>query len=392
MKNRDIALTDAQRSMVEANMDVVRWVIRTSIQVNEQRYGFGYDDLFQEGCIWLCKAAVTYDPDGGASFPTYAQRVVENGLRTYCRLQHSKELRSFPVSEIFDTEADSRRAMASGIRSFQEQLRKCRTGYFDFYLLHALNRGNWETVKRCGLYDFVRRMQKEGKIRYVGFSFHDSPDVLKTIAEAHPWDFVQLQINYLDWHNYRSREQYEIVTKLGIPVIVMAPLRGGTLATLTPEATKILTTSAPDASPADWAFRYVASLPNVICVLSGMNRMDHLKENLRVYSPLRPLSDSERLTLASALAAYQKVDSVPCTACNYCVPCPVEVAIPRVFGAYDQYKIDGNFAAFKKAIDALPNEGGPASCVSCGVCLKKCPQKIDIPTQMKRIAAELKKK
>ena len=235
-------------------------------------------------------------------------------------------------------------------------------------------------------------MQKEGKIRHVGFSFHDTPDVLKTIAEAHPWDFVQLQINYLDWHNYRSREQYEIVTKLGIPVIVMEPLRGGTLATLTPEATKILKTSAPDASPAEWAFRYVASLPNVICVLSGMNRMDHLKENLRVYSPFRPLSDSERLTLASALAAYQKVDSVPCTACNYCVPCPAEVAIPRVFGAYNQYKIDGNFAGFKKTIDALPNEGGPASCVSCGVCLKKCPQKIDIPSQMKRIAAELKKK
>ena len=122
MKNKDIALTDAQRSMVEANMDVVRWAIRTSIQVNEQRYGFGYDDLFQEGCIWLCKAAVTYDPDGGASFPTYAQRVVENGLRTYCRLQRSKELRSFPVSEIFDTEADNHRAMASGIRSLQEQL------------------------------------------------------------------------------------------------------------------------------------------------------------------------------------------------------------------------------------------------------------------------------
>ena len=119
MKNRDIALTDAQRSMVEANMDVVRWAIRTSIQVNEQLYGFGYDDLFQEGCIWLCKAAAAYDP-GGASFPTYAQKVVENGLRTYCRLQRSKERRCFPVSEIFDTEADG--VMASGIRSFQEQL------------------------------------------------------------------------------------------------------------------------------------------------------------------------------------------------------------------------------------------------------------------------------
>lgn len=119
MKKKDIALTDAQRDMVETNMDVVRWAIRTSIQVNEQLYGFGYDDLFQEGCIWLCKAAATYDP-GGASFPTYAQKVVENGLRTYCRLQRSKERRCFPVSEIFDTEADG--VMASGIRSFQEQL------------------------------------------------------------------------------------------------------------------------------------------------------------------------------------------------------------------------------------------------------------------------------
>lgn len=122
MKNKDIALTDAQRDMVEANMDTVRWAIRTSIQVNEQLYGFGYDDLFQEGCIWLCKAAVTYDPEGGASFPTYAQKVVENGLRTYCRLMHSKERRSFPVSEIFDAEADDRCAVAAGIRSFQEQL------------------------------------------------------------------------------------------------------------------------------------------------------------------------------------------------------------------------------------------------------------------------------
>ena len=119
MKKKDIALTDAQRDMVETNMDVVRWAIRTSIQVNEQLYGFGYDDLFQEGCIWLCKAAATYDP-GGASFPTYAQKVIENGLRTYCRLQRSKERRCFPVSEIFDTEADG--VMASGIRSFQEQL------------------------------------------------------------------------------------------------------------------------------------------------------------------------------------------------------------------------------------------------------------------------------
>ena len=122
MKKNDVALTDTQREMVEANMDVVRWAIHTSIRVNEQLYGFGYDDLFQEGCIWLCKAAVTYDPSGSARFPTYAQKVVENGLRTYCRLLRSKERRCFPVPEIFDMAEDSACVRASNVRSLQEQL------------------------------------------------------------------------------------------------------------------------------------------------------------------------------------------------------------------------------------------------------------------------------
>lgn len=159
MKKKDIALTDAQRDMVEMNMDVVRWAIRTSIQVNEQLYGFGYDDLFQEGCIWLCKAAATYDP-GGASFPTYAQKVVENGLRTYCRLQRSKERRCFPVSEIFDAEADSRCAVASGIRSFQEQLAE----------VDALSL--LESAKRQ--YDGVARLGIEAmQLKFIGLSNTD---------------------------------------------------------------------------------------------------------------------------------------------------------------------------------------------------------------------------
>lgn len=160
MKNKDIALTDAQRDMVEANMDTVRWAIRTSIQVNEQLYGFGYDDLFQEGCIWLCKAAVTYDPEGGASFPTYAQKVVENGLRTYCRLMRSKERRSFSVSEIFDAEADDRCAMAAGIRSFQEQLAEV-----DALSLLESAKQQYDGVARLG----IEAMQ----LKFVGLSNSD---------------------------------------------------------------------------------------------------------------------------------------------------------------------------------------------------------------------------
>lgn len=158
MKKKDIALTNAQRDMVEANMGVVRWAIHTSIRVNEQLYGFGYDDLFQEGCIWLCKAAVTYAPDGGAGFPTYAQKVVENGLRTYCRLQRSKGRRCFPVSEIFDTEADG--VMASGIRSFQEQLAE----------VDALSL--LESAKRQ--YDGVARLGIEAmQLKFIGLSNTD---------------------------------------------------------------------------------------------------------------------------------------------------------------------------------------------------------------------------
>lgn len=271
---------------------------------------------------------------------------------------------------------------------FNEQLKKCRTPYFDFYLLHALNASGWKTVERLGLYDFVRKMRDEGKIRKIGFSFHDTPEVLKTIASAHPWDFVLLQINYLDWYNYRSREQYEIVTELGIPVLVMEPLRGGTLASLTPAASKILKTSAPDASTASWALRYAASLPNVLCVLSGMTEEAHLHDNIRTFTPFKPLSDSERMTLNSALAAYRKTDSVPCTACDYCVPCPAEVQIPHVFSAYNQYQISGDKKAFQKEIASLVE--GPSACVDCGTCIKKCPQQIKIPTELQRVLSVLK--
>ncbi len=276
-------------------------------------------------------------------------------------------------------------------RIFNEQLRKCRTEYFDFYLLHALGAARWKAVEKFRLFEFAQRMRDAGRIRKIGFSFHDSPEQLKIIAGAKPWDFVLLQINYLDWYDYRSREQYEIVTKLGIPVLVMEPLRGGTLAALNPAAVKILKTANPKASPASWGLRYAASLPNVLCVLSGMSLPEHMEDNLRTMSPFHPLTENERMTLNSALAAYRQTDSVPCTVCEYCIPCPAGVEIPRVFAAYNQYKISGDGAAFRKTIAALPEDGGPDACVNCEACLKKCPQKIDIPTRLKRVAAELKK-
>lgn len=274
-------------------------------------------------------------------------------------------------------------------RIFNEQLKKCQVDYFDFYLIHALNSFNWEKVKEFNVYDFLLKKKQEGKIRNLGFSFHDSPEVLKTIAETNKWDFAMIQLNYLDWDLYRSKEQYEILTRNKIPVWVMEPLRGGALASLNKAATDILHNAAPGESNASWALRYAGSLPNVTCILSGMTLPEHLEDNIKTMTPFKPLSDPERNVLDKALAAYKSSGAIPCTSCRYCMPCPVGVDIPRIFGLYNQYKITGNSWLLKNGISALPEDARPDACVDCGMCLKKCPQQLNIPAELKKIQNEL---
>lgn len=271
---------------------------------------------------------------------------------------------------------------------FNTQLKKCKTQYFDFYMLHALNNNSWNKAKRLKVYEFLAQKKAEGKIRKLGFSFHDTPEVLKDIASAYPWDFAQIQLNYLDWTVYRSKEQYEILTAKGIPVIVMEPLRGGVLATLNKSATEILSKAAPGKSNASWAFRYAGSLPNVLITLSGMTCMEHLEDNIKTFSNFKPLSAEEQKTLASALAAYQKSLTIPCTDCRYCMPCPVGVEIPKIFALYNQLKLSGKRGVFLRSYKALDEDAQASACVACGKCVKACPQKIDIPKQLKKIAQD----
>ena len=284
-----------------------------------------------------------------------------------------------PVSRL-RTEADVERI-------FNEQLEKCRVGYFDFYLLHALNAGSWQKAQKLKVYEFLKKQKDAGKIKYLGFSFHDTPKVLQKITSAHPWDFAQIQLNYLDWTIYRSRQQYGILTKLGIPVIVMEPLRGGALATLNAEAREVFKKSAPDASVASWAFRYAGSLPNVLCVLSGMTMTEHLEDNIKTFTDFKPLDPGEQQVIKNALAAYQKSGVTLCTGCRYCMPCPVGVNIPENFKIYNGYKLSGNKNRFQRSYDRLKDKQKASACVSCGLCTKKCPQKIDIPAILKQIAA-----
>jgi len=272
---------------------------------------------------------------------------------------------------------------------FQEQLKRCKADYFDFYLIHSQDASNWAHTKRLHVYEFLKKKKDAGFIRRLGFSFHDSPEVLKEIAVAYPWDFAQIQLNYLDWDLYRSREQYEILTKAGIPVIVMEPLRGGSLASLNPRATDILKKANPGSGNASWAFRYAASLPNVLTVLSGMSLPEHLEDNLKTFSPFKPLTDPERKELAKALEAYRKQLAIPCTGCRYCMPCPAGVEIPRIFGHYNQYKVNGNRWLFRNSYNTIPEESRASECVNCGKCVKHCPQHIDIPRQLRKVALEV---
>lgn len=284
---------------------------------------------------------------------------------------------------MMNTEADNE-------RFFKEQLERTKAGYFDFYFLHWLNEAHWKKAKEIKTLEFMKKMKEEGIIRHIGFSFHGEPETLKEIAESYPWELVQIQLNYLDWELCRSGEQYEVLTKLGIPVSIMEPLKGGTLVKLTPESKKVFDDANPKVGTASWGLRYAASLPNVQVVLSGMSDLAQMEDNIKTFSPMVPLTDEERKVIAQALAVYRKSGAVPCTACRYCSPCPFGVSIPRNLALLNQVK--GGLPLFhaKLVYDAMKEKERASACVGCGACKKKCPQQIDIPSFMKQIAADFK--
>ena len=275
---------------------------------------------------------------------------------------------------------------------FNEQLQKCGVDYFDFYLIHSLNAERFETVQKLHIFENLCELKAKGKIRHIGFSFHDKPDVLERILAAHDWEFAQIQLNYLDWELQDARRQYELIEQKGIQCTIMEPVRGGMLATLTPEAVDCFQQANPNVSTASWAIRYAASLPNVLTVLSGMTNFDHVTDNVATMEAFRPLSQQEREVIDHALAAYRKAVTIPCTGCRYCMDCPAGVSIPEVFAAYNRYATSKSRSMFEELYHALDAGQRADNCVACGTCLPKCPQHIDIPKHMKEIAALAEKK
>ncbi len=273
-------------------------------------------------------------------------------------------------------------------RIWNEQLERCGVEFFDYYLLHCLGTENYEKCLKYDAFDFVRDRKKEGKIVKAGFSFHDNAQVLDKILTEHPeMDFVQLQINYLDWEDggVQSRLCYETAVKHGKEVIVMEPVKGGTLANLPKAAEKLFKDEAPDMSSASWAIRFAASLDNVVMVLSGMSNLSQLRDNMGYMKDFVKLSEKETEIVFEAEKIIRALENIPCTSCRYCMEkCPVGIPIPEYFVCHNGERDGDNSEKYRSISEKSPR---PEDCIGCRSCEEMCPQKIKITDQLKRISA-----
>ncbi|MCH5257341.1 MAG: aldo/keto reductase [Lachnospiraceae bacterium] len=278
-------------------------------------------------------------------------------------------------------------------QQFYTSLERTGAGYFDYYLLHALQAGNYKTYDKYHIWDFVKEQKAKGLIKHWGFSFHATPDILDELLTDHPdVEFVQLQLNYADWENPQvtARENYEVARKHGKSIVVMEPVKGGALANPPKEVDKIFKETSPDASFASWAIRYVASLDGIITVLSGMSNLEQMKDNLSYMKDFKPLNTEEQAAIRKAQELMNGIKSIPCTACHYCTAgCPKKIAIPEIFAARNQQLVWGQLEeGGRQYSKAVENAGKAVDCISCGQCERACPQQIDVITRLKDCAAQ----
>lgn len=274
-------------------------------------------------------------------------------------------------------------------------LSRLGTDYLDFYLLHNIGEKRTEAFERFGMWDFVEKKKQEGVIRSWGFSFHDKPEVLKQVLSNHAKpDVVQLQINYADWINpdVRSRECYEICRERDIPVIVMEPVRGGMLSEPPASVEKILRKAEPEATPASWAVRFAAGLPGVVTVLSGMNTMEQLRDNIQSVRGFTAFSKEEQEVILKAQEELAKFPMIPCTACDYCASvCPQNVGISGTFNIMNVNTLYGAKNAKSRVgwVIRAKNLEMPDACIGCGACEEVCPQHLHIRDLLKEAASVL---
>ena len=268
---------------------------------------------------------------------------------------------------------------------FEKQLEKCRVSYFDFYLFHNVCEMNINEYldEKYGIFDYLMKQKKNGRIRHLGFSAHGNYDIMKRFLEAYGehMEFCQIQLNYVDWTFQDAKAKVELLNEYHIPVWVMEPVRGGMLASLPKEHAKSLQALRPDEEIPAWAFRFLQSVPNIAVTLSGMSNMEQLEKNIRTYEEEKPLTAEEMDTLLNI--ADRMVNGVPCTAWHYCTShCPQEIDIPSMIKLYNEHKFTGGGFIAPMALMAVPKEKQPSACVGCRSCEAVCPQQIKISEVM----------
>ena len=276
---------------------------------------------------------------------------------------------------------------------FEEQLEKCGVEYFDFYLLHNVYEKSMEVYldPQWGIVDYFKEQKRLGRIKHLGFSCHAETKGLKEFLDAcgEDMEFCQIQLNYLDWTLQDAKGKYDLLTRRGIPVWVMEPVRGGRLANLSDAEEAKLKALRPDDSIASWGFRFLQSLPNVKMVLSGMSNMEQMMDNVKTFSEEKPLSTEETALLLDIAEGMK--DSIPCTACRYCCDgCPAGLDIPGLISTYNEIRFSPAVNVAMR-IEFMPEDKKPTACIGCGQCTQMCPQNIDVPGALKDFAEKLSK-
>ncbi|MCL2408792.1 MAG: aldo/keto reductase [Oscillospiraceae bacterium] len=356
-----------------------------------KKLGFGFMRLPRKGegfdMAQINKMVDAFIENGGEHFDTAFVYRTEGAVNESVVKRHPRE--KFKVATKLNL-----RVMQSE-KEIPDQFRSSITDlgvdYIDYYMLHGLDaKTSAERGEGWGAWDFIKALKAKGTVKNIGFSFHSTPADLEEILTKHPYvDFVQLQINYIDWENPKveSRGIYEVARKHNVPIFIMEPIKGGMLASEDNPATAKLKEANPGVSAASWAMRYAAGLEGVAVSLSGMSTFEQMQDNIKTFADFKPLSKDELAAVTRAVEIFQSIPRIGCTGCNYCEECPSKILIPSMLDAYNNYLVYNTTNNIEHAYRMASHWGAPAKeCISCNACEQACPQKLEIVPVLKKLS------